>query len=178
MQRPAPIPGVPIGLEYLTQIDSLYVQQQVSMLEAFVGWETNNKYVVYNSAQQQVFFAVEDTDTCMRICCGSQRRFEIKILDNLRQEVIRVKRDFKCCAGCCWCAGCCNGCAHEVAVESPPGNVVGHVRQTGSLWKAAYDIMDENRNTILKIRGPCCICDGKICRFCETRLASILTQLF
>ncbi len=44
MQRPAPIPGVPIGLEYLTQIDSLYVQQQVSMLEAFVGWETNNKY--------------------------------------------------------------------------------------------------------------------------------------
>ena len=83
MQRPAPIPGVPIGLEYLTQIDSLYVQQQVSMLEAFVGWETNNKYVVYNSAQQQVFFAVEDTDTCMRICCGSQRRFEIKILDIL-----------------------------------------------------------------------------------------------
>jgi hypothetical protein len=162
MQRPAPIPGVPIGLEYLTQIDSLYVQQQVSMLEAFVGWETNNKYVVYNSAQQQVFFAVEDTDTCMRICCGSQRRFEIKILDNLRQEVIRVKRDLKCCAGCCWCAGCCNGCAHEVVVESPPGNIVGYVRQTGSLWKAAYDIMDENRNTILKIRGPCCICDGNI----------------
>jgi len=164
MQRPAPIPGVPIGLEYLTQIDSLYVQQQLSMLEAFVGWETNNKYVVYNSAQQQVFIAVEDTGTCMRICCGSQRRIEIKIMDNLRQEVICVKRDFTCCAGCCWCAGCCNGCAHEVVVESPPGNVVGYVRQTGSLWKAAYDIMDENRNTILKIRGPCCICDGKICR--------------
>jgi hypothetical protein len=30
----------------------------------------------------------------------------------------------------------------------------------GSFWKAAYDILDENHQTILKMEGPCCICDG------------------
>ena len=160
MQRPAAIPGVPPGLEYLTQIDSLIVEQQVSMLEAFTGWDTNNKYVVYNSAQQQVFYAVEDTYTCKIICCGEQRHFEIKIFDNLRQEVMCVKREFKCCACCCWCAGSCDECAHEVIVESPPGTAIGYVKQTGSFWKVAYDIMDENHKTILKIQGPWCIADG------------------
>jgi len=76
---------------------------------------------------------------------------------------MRVSREFKCCAGCCWCAGCCTGCSHELLVEAPVGNVIGYVKQKGSLWKASYDIMDENRNTVLKIKGPCCICDGPCC---------------
>lgn len=45
------------------------------------------------------------------------------------QEIIRIKREFRCCAGgCCWCA-CSPGCQQEVIVESPPGNVVGSVTQ-------------------------------------------------
>lgn len=40
-----------------------------------------------------------------------------------------VSRDFKCCAGCCWCAGCCDGCSHQVYVESPPGSLIGSIRQ-------------------------------------------------
>ena len=100
MQRPPQIPGVPVGLEYLTLIDELQVQQQVSMIEAFVGWERNNKYVISNAAFQQIFYAMEETDACMRICCGPQRSFQMHIVDNLNQEVIKVTREFKCCAGC------------------------------------------------------------------------------
>lgn len=59
MQRPNPIPGVPVGLEYLLQVDQLLVQQKPSLLEAFVGWDTNNKYVIMNSANQQVYYAAE-----------------------------------------------------------------------------------------------------------------------
>ena len=44
------------------------------------------------------------------------------------QEVIRVTREFKCCAGCCWCANL-DCCAHEITVEAPVGQVVGYVRQ-------------------------------------------------
>lgn len=33
MARPEPIPGCPPGLEYLTQIDQLLVQQQIELLE-------------------------------------------------------------------------------------------------------------------------------------------------
>ena len=34
MMRPQTIPGCPVGLEYLTQIDTLMVNQQVEMLES------------------------------------------------------------------------------------------------------------------------------------------------
>lgn len=43
-------------------------------------------------------------------------------------------------------------------LECAQGVVVGYVRQRGSFWKAVYDILDENRTTVLKVEGPCCIC--------------------
>ena len=59
MQKPNPLPGCPIGLEYLTQVDRLSIQQMVELLEAFTNWETNNKYVIRNANGQQVFYAFE-----------------------------------------------------------------------------------------------------------------------
>jgi hypothetical protein len=31
----------------------------------------------------------------------------------------------------------------------------------GSCWKADYEIYDENHQPVLKLEGPCCICDGQ-----------------
>ena len=42
---------------------------------------------------------------------------------------MRVTREFKCGAGCCWCAGCCTGCSFELIVEAPVGNIIGYVKQ-------------------------------------------------
>jgi len=44
------------------------------------------------------------------------------------QEVIRVRREFKCCAGFSCFAGI-ETCALEVSVEAPVGEVIGYVRQ-------------------------------------------------
>ncbi|PAA78384.1 hypothetical protein BOX15_Mlig003533g1 [Macrostomum lignano] len=98
MNRPAPIPGCPPGLEYLTQVDQLLVHQQIELLEVFTNWETKNKYQVKNSMGQQVYFAAEESDVCARQCCGPQRGFVMHITDNLGSEVIRVTREFKCLA--------------------------------------------------------------------------------
>jgi len=45
------------------------------------------------------------------------------------QEVIRVVRDFKCCAGKGRCCACCRCCQMEVSIEAPVGEVIGYVRQ-------------------------------------------------
>lgn len=164
MLRPNPIPGVPRGLEYLTQINQLVIEQKVDLLEAFTGWEESNRYVIRNSVGQQIYYAFEQSDTCQRQCCLNDRGFVITIVDNFNQPVLRISREFKCCAGCCWCAGCCiKSCAFEVKVETADGQFIGLVRQLGSFWKARYEICDSKGSPILLLVGPCCICHGACC---------------
>jgi hypothetical protein len=66
MPKPNAIPGVPPGLEYLSTLDQIQIEQVPSLLEAFTGWDTNNKYVLRNADGQQFMYAMEETDTCMR----------------------------------------------------------------------------------------------------------------
>lgn len=56
MNIPQGIPNCPQGLEYLTSIDQLLVKQKVELLEAFTGFETNNKFTIKNSLGQKVGF--------------------------------------------------------------------------------------------------------------------------
>ena len=56
-QAQAP-PNCPPGLEYLLHVDQLLVKQQVELLEAFTGFETNNKYKVSHNLIKPKTFAV------------------------------------------------------------------------------------------------------------------------
>ncbi len=105
MQKPQALPGCPPGLEYLTQVDQILIHQVVELLEgrsklekfadvlmslmcwfaAFTGWETKNRYVLKNTLGQQVYYAMEDSDLCMRQCCGPTRGFIMHITDNMGQ---------------------------------------------------------------------------------------------
>ena len=87
MSIPQGLSNCPPGLEYLSMIDGLLVHQKVELLEAFVGFETNNKYTIKNSIGQKVYYAVEDNDCCTRNCCGPMRPFDMKVMDNFRNEV-------------------------------------------------------------------------------------------
>ncbi|XP_029206518.1 phospholipid scramblase 2-like [Acropora muricata] len=144
--------GCPPGLEYLTTIDQVVVQQQIELLEAFTGFESNNKYKVCNSMGQQVYFAAEDTDCCTRQCCGPGRPFEMRIFDNYQREVIHLSRPLRC--QCC-CFPC---CLQEIEVQSPPGTVIGYVEQKWTWWKVKLEVQDAQRTHIMTVNGPCCPC--------------------
>lgn len=147
---PQPPPNCPPGLEYLASVDQLLVKQKVEGLEAFTGYETNNKYEVLNSLGQRVFYAVEDTCCCTRNCCGHHRPWDIKILNNQSKEVMHLSRGLRC--NCCLCPCC----LQKVTVEAPPGNVIGYVSQAWSLCKPRYKIQTANEETVLRVKGPCC----------------------
>ncbi|XP_031567694.1 phospholipid scramblase 2-like [Actinia tenebrosa] len=152
-----PAPQVPAncppGLEYLTQIDQLLIHQQVELLEAFTGFETNNKYEVKNNMGQQIYFAAEDTDCCTRQCCGPGRPFDMKILDNYQREVIHLTRPLRCSS--CWFPCC----LQEIEVQSPPGTIVGYCAQLWSICIPKFAIQNANRETVLLIEGPLCQCN-------------------
>ena len=44
------------------------------------------------------------------------------------QEVMRIRHDFECCVGCCWCATD-SDCGYEIQIEAPLGNVLGYAKQ-------------------------------------------------
>ncbi|MBN3326795.1 PLS1 scramblase, partial [Atractosteus spatula] len=150
LPAPPTMPGCPPGLEYLTQIDQLLVQQKVELVEALVGFESNNKYEIKNVLGQNVFYAVEENDCLTRQCCGPLRSFTIHVLDNFGQEVITVTRPLNCDRCCCPC------CLQELEIQSPPGNTVGYVIQTWHPFFPKFTIQNERKEPVLKLSGPFC----------------------
>ncbi|KAM9424233.1 phospholipid scramblase 1-like isoform 2-T2 [Pholidichthys leucotaenia] len=150
--------GVPPGLEYLTQIDQILIHQKVELLEAFIGFETNNQYEIKNSLGQKIYTAKEKNDCCTRNCCGSLRSFDMKIKDAHDMEVIRLIRPFRCVS--CWCPCC----LQEMEVQAPPGTTVGYVKQDWHPFLPKFSIQNAKKETVLKLEGPCfaCNCCGDV----------------
>uniref|UniRef100_UPI0037E9262F phospholipid scramblase 2-like n=1 Tax=Semicossyphus pulcher TaxID=241346 RepID=UPI0037E9262F len=150
--------GVPPGLEYLTQIDQILIHQKVELLEAFIGFETNNQYEIKNSLGQKIYKAKEKNDCCTRNCCGSLRSFDMKIKDNTDREVIRLIRPFRCVS--CWCPCC----LQEMEVQAPPGTTIGYVKQDWHPCLPRFSIQGANKETLMKLEGPCfaCNCCGDV----------------
>uniref|UniRef100_A0A3B3Z7I1 Phospholipid scramblase n=1 Tax=Periophthalmus magnuspinnatus TaxID=409849 RepID=A0A3B3Z7I1_9GOBI len=155
--NPGPsIPGCPPGLEYLTQIDQILVQQKVDYAEMIIGWEMSNNYDIKNSMGQQIFTAREDDRNFFTMqFYGPLRPFTIHIHDNFGREILTVTRPIKCASCCCPC------CLQEVEIQSPPGFPIGYVEQNWHPFLPKFTVLDATRSAQLKIKGP--FCDCKCC---------------
>nr|CAH8853118.1 unnamed protein product [Trichobilharzia regenti] len=157
MQKPATI-NCPPGLEYLTQIDQLLVKQSKELCEIILSFETKNRYTCYNVLGQPVYKCFEESGFCVREFCGSSRPFLLHIVDGNNSEVILARRPFRC--DCFPCCSCCDCCLSEIEVESPPGNIIGYVKQVYNGCYRNYHILDHNQTTVLQIHGPpYCLCE-------------------
>ncbi|XP_066254965.1 phospholipid scramblase 2 isoform X1 [Euwallacea similis] len=164
MNLPQGIPNCPPGLEYLTMIDQLLVHQKVEILEALTGFESKNKFTVKNSLGQKVYYAVEDSDCLTRNCCGPLRPFDMKILDNFKNEVIHLNRPLACDSCCFPC------CLQSMEVSSPPGTPVGTVEQEWSIFCPSFAVKNASGDIVLRIEGP--FCTMSICGDVEFKIMS------
>ncbi|KAH8415635.1 hypothetical protein KR222_006957 [Zaprionus bogoriensis] len=165
MSIPSGIPNCPRGLEYLTTIDQLLVKQKVELLEAFTGFETNNKFSIKNALGQKVYYAVEDTDCCTRNMCGPSRPFDMKVFDNYQQEVIHMYRPLACSSCCFPC------CLQTMEVSAPPGNRIGSIEQEWSICSPSFRILNHVGDTVLRIEGP--FCTFSLCGDVEFNVVSL-----
>ena len=162
MPAPAADPNCPKGLEYLTQVDQLIVHQKVELLEAFTGWEGANQYVIKNTVGQQVYYAAEKSNCCERQCCLNARSFEMRIVDNLNQDVMLIRRPLRCTSPCY----CCTGFRQFMEVQCPPGNIIGYVQADFSIFYPSFTILGFDMEPVLRIHAPlfghgCCTCEPK-----------------
>lgn len=155
MARPQGPVGCPPGLEYLCQINQLFLQQEVEVSPGgMYGPIANcNWYRVLNASGQQVYTAIEGAprmDGCC-VCLPGQRGYNVNIKDNLGHEVMRVSRDPLCCS-CCPCLGC----EHIVQIEAPVGNVIGYFKSRKGLGGISFDITSPDDQVIFTMSFPCC----------------------
>ncbi|RWS07393.1 Phospholipid scramblase 2-like protein [Dinothrombium tinctorium] len=144
------------NLEYLNQVDRLLIYQSSDLLESVLDFRTSNKYSIKNGQNQLMYYAVEETNFCTKLCLGTLRSFDLKILDQNLQEVMHIYRPLRCAFYCCPC------CLQEAEVMSPPGITIGYVRQEPSLLISKYSIQNATENTILRLEGPTVVdgCNG------------------
>ncbi|XP_050041980.2 phospholipid scramblase 2-like [Dermacentor andersoni] len=161
-----PIAGCPAGLEYLVHVDQLLVHQQIQLLELIVPFEQENKYVVKNTMGQFIFMAYEKSGLASRCCCGKIRPFEMSLLDYRSVEVLRLYRPLRCDSCCCFC------CLQEMEVHSPPGNIIGSIKQDWSVVFPYFSLRDSGGNVVLRIIGP--FCTSSIC--CNDVVFDITTR--
>lgn len=165
MNIPQGIPNCPPGLEYLTTIDQLLVKQKVELLEAFTGFETNNKFTIKNSLGQKVYWAVEENDCCTRNCCGPSRPFEMKVMDTYKNTVISLNRPLacdKCCFPCC---------LQSMEVSAPPGSHIGTIEQEWSIFSPSFRIKNAAGEVVLRIEGP--FCTFSLCGDVEFKIVTL-----
>lgn len=157
MSKPRSVNNSPPGLEYLSAIDHILVHQQLELLEIFTGFETNNKYLVQNTAGENVYFAIEDNDAWTRNICTHNRPFEMQVLDSGGNEVIHFHRPF----GCDSC--CCPRWLQRLEVAAPPGTVIGSVEQQWSICKPRFHVKNAAGDVLFKMMGPLitCSCFGQ-----------------
>ncbi|KAJ3086749.1 Phospholipid scramblase 3 [Quaeritorhiza haematococci] len=167
MSIPANVPrDCPAGLEYLSTLDKLMIKQKKETLEIVTDIETENKYKIYNATGQQVYTAKEDSNFCIRQCCGSLRPFSMHITDQARREILTLTRPFSCDSP--WLPFCipCNACwLQSMEVRSPlsGNNLLGTIDQCYTLFTPKFAIKDEHGVVQLYIEGPpayiCCPCE-------------------
>ncbi|KAK5638825.1 hypothetical protein RI129_013120 [Pyrocoelia pectoralis] len=151
MMRPQNVPNCPPGLEYLTLVDTLIVNQIFNMEEALASQrEPENQFIITNNIGQNVYFAREESDDCSRQFCGSRRAFRMKIFDNYGNQVVQISRPIACQACCFPC------CLQKMEVSAPPGTVVGLIDQEWSLLYPTFMIKTPTGETVLQMKGPMC----------------------
>ncbi|XP_074047224.1 phospholipid scramblase 4-like [Macrotis lagotis] len=163
MPAPLPLPGCPPGLEYLQQIKKIQVHQQIELLEILTGFETNNRYEIKNDSGQMIYFVTEDTDDIIRNRYRSSRPFTLMVTDSMGHEIMKIHRPYKFSCCCCCCCCCCDSMIQELQVESPPGSLLGYVRQSGSHCQGKFRIENEQKDHVMNITSNCaCCCSDSI----------------
>lgn len=133
------------GLQVLCNLESLHIKQRIEKLELITGFETKNKYGVYNE-QEEIYVAQEYSVLLRRICLGKYRSMEIVVEDLTGREALRLQRNVP------LTAFLCPFVFPETFEVFTSREKIGSVEKFSAL-RQVFEIKDETGHRVLKIKG-------------------------
>eukprot|EP01084_Bolivina_argentea_P136639 240641_1 len=156
-------------LSFLDGLDEIYIQQPFRSsefcIEACCGWEIENKYTAYKINKESntitgLFELIEESNCCLRQCCGNNRPFTLRgKIQDTEINIFRIERPFRCGWICCSPLCCCG----RAYIEIYANNIfIGSVREMCICCncKINYSIHNANGDEICQLQRFCIICDA------------------
>ena len=125
----------------LTQYPELIVRQEVEHLEAFTGFETENRYSINTPEGEQVMYAYEESGFLGRLLLRKHRPMTLHVLDDAGQPMLAASRSFF------WFLS-------HLHVHDADGRPVGSLRRRFALLNRRFILEDPEGSPLAEIRGP------------------------
>jgi len=145
--------------QVMDRVSSITIKEKVSAVEAItaaLGQEVEmaNKYKIYDQNENEIFFAVEQTDFCTRQlkqCLGECAAWDVDILyteGGKSEQAFKLKRDFT--------MTCCCFNRPVVDVETASGYKIGSLTNPFTCCNLNFDINDAAGEPVMSVNGGCC----------------------
>lgn len=130
-------------MNQLEQHNRLLIKQVFETWEAVTNLETRNRYMLFDDAEKQQFYAYEQSGDSwlVRHLLKSLRSFIIRIIDNDKQVVSIIERPFR-------------FYLHEIYVRASGRRFLGRVKRKFSLLHKHYVVFDSEGNAMAELKGP------------------------
>jgi len=129
----------------LESVRSLEVRQNVEILEVVTGWETANRYEIFDDRNRQVGYADEYSgglaDSFMRNFLGTHAGFEINVRKTNQEMLFRMERGFY------WLN-------YEVRVNATNDTFLGSIQKHFNFIYKSYELKDHKGKTFAEIKTP------------------------
>lgn len=129
-------------MERLKNVAGLVVSQKKEWGEILTGFETKNKYVISDDQGNMLYRAAEEGGSFLvRAFLKGLRPFEILVLDQTNQILLKVNRPFR-------------FYFHEVTVSDHQGRVIGSLKKQFTILRRKYSVLDEQGVEKFQLDGP------------------------
>lgn len=129
-------------MEALSNLNTLVVSQRKEWGEILTGFETRNKYVVFDAEGNELYKAAEHAgSTLARIFLKAYRPFEMSILRPDGDTVLRLSRPFR-------------FYFHEISVFDATGALLGTITKRFSILRRHYSVADAAGLQQFELFGP------------------------
>jgi len=127
-------------MDSMSSIDTLVVSQKKEFGEILTGFETRNRYVVMDTAGNELYYAVEQSSALLRWFFRALRPFTILIMDLQGKTVLRLVRPFR-------------FYFHRLDIYDDKDNLLGSIQKRFSILRRIYSVLDRLGSEIFQLFG-------------------------